>query len=195
LQPELPSYAFPDDILTSERLGAALHSARLKMIRSATESPAAIPRGSSPVCYIAPWELGVLESGTVDFVLSQTVLELPPDLAAIYAEMCRWLRPGGIMSHEINFKSYGMTAEWSGHWSCSDSLWRFVAGKRRHAINREPHSTHISLLQRMGCRVVCDERTVRPAAITRAQLAPRFRHLTDEDLTTSSALIQAVKLA
>jgi hypothetical protein len=50
-------------------------------------------------------------------------------------------------------------------------------------------------MQRMNCRVVCDERTVQPSAITRAQLAPRFRHLSDEDLTTSSALIQAVKLA
>jgi hypothetical protein len=73
-------------------------------------------------------------------------------------------------------------------------------------------------MQRMNCRVVCDERTVQPSAITRAQLArgggwrrgvgrdPRattarqpstlpIRHLTDEDLTTSSALIQAVKLA
>jgi hypothetical protein len=109
--------------------------------------------------------------------------------------MCRWLKPGGIMSHEIDFKSIGITVEWSGHWSCSDTLWRLAAGKRRHRINREPHSTHISLMQRVGCHVVCDERTVRPPAITRAQLAPRFRHLTDEDLTTSSALIQAVKLA
>jgi hypothetical protein len=128
-------------------------------------------------------------------VLSQTVLHLPPDLPKIYSEMCRWLKPGGVMSHEIDFKSIGMTWEWSGHWSCSDTLWRLAAGKRRHRINRGPHSTHISLMQRVGCRIVRDERTVRPPAITRAQLAPRFRHLTDEDLTTSSALIQAVKLA
>jgi hypothetical protein len=47
----------------------------------------------------------------------------------------------------------------------------------------------------MSCRVVCDERTVQPSGITRAQLAPRFHHLTSEDLTTSSALIQAVKPA
>jgi hypothetical protein len=47
----------------------------------------------------------------------------------------------------------------------------------------------------MGCRIVRDERIIRPSGITRAQLAPRFRYLTDEDLITSSALIQAVKLA
>jgi hypothetical protein len=99
------------------------------------------------------------------------------------------------MSHEIDFKSLGTTAEWNGHWSCSDFLWRLVAGRRRNRINREPHSTHIALLRRMGCRVVCDERTVQPSGIARAQLTPRFSHLTDEDLRTSSALIQAVKPA
>jgi len=37
-------------------------------------------------------------------------------------------------------------------------------------------------MRKVGCRVVCDERTVQPSGITRAQLAPRFRHLTDDDL-------------
>jgi len=109
--------------------------------------------------------------------------------------MCRWLKRGGVMSHEIDFKSIGITTEWNGHWSCSDAVWRLAAGRRRHRLNREPHSTHISLLQKMGCRIVRDERIIRPSGITRAQLAPRFRYLTDEDLITSSALIQAVKLA
>jgi hypothetical protein len=195
VRPLLPSYSFPADILTSARLDVALHPKRLDLIRVATNSPATNPRVGGPVCYIAPWEPGVIENGAVDLVLSQTVLEFPRDLPAMYAEMCRWLKPGGVMSHEIDFKSIGITVEWSGHWSCSDALWRLAAGRRRHRLNREPHSTHIALMQRVGCSIVCDERTVRPSGITRAQLAPRFRHLTEEDLTTSSALIQAVKLA
>jgi hypothetical protein len=195
LQPSLSAYAFPAHILTSARLDRALNPERLDAIRSAIRDPAKSPRERCPVCYIAPWEPSAIESWTADLVLSQAVLELPPNLAAVYREMCRWLRPCGVMSHEIDFKSVGMTVEWNGHWACSDALWRLAAGRRRHHINREPHSTHISLMQQLGCRVVCDERTVRPPGITRAQLAPRFRHLTDEDLTTSSALIQAVKMA
>jgi hypothetical protein len=193
VRPLLRSYAFPADILTSARLDVALHPKRLELIRFAINNPATSPRGGGPVCYIAPWEPGVIENGTVDLVFSQTVLEFPHDLPGIYAQMCRWLNPGGIMSHEIDFKSVGITVEWNGHWSCSDALWRLAAGRRRHRLNREPHSTHIALLRRMGCRIVCDERVVQPSAITRAQLATRFRDLTDEDLTTSSALIQAVK--
>jgi hypothetical protein len=195
VRPLLASYAFPADLLTSARLEVALHPARLEPVRSGIANPAPRPRGDGPVCYVAPWRPGVIESGAVDFVLSRSVLEHPPDLAGMYCEMCRWLEPGGIMSHEIDFKSIGMTVEWNGHWSCSDTLWRLAAGRRRHRLNREPHSTHVVLMQRMNCRVVSDECTVQPSAITRAQLAPHFRHLTDEDLTTSSALIRAVKLA
>jgi Methyltransferase domain len=193
VQPPLSSYAFPAEVLTLARLDTALDPVRLDLLRAAVTRPGASLRDGRPVCYVAPWEPGVIEQGTVDLVLSQTVLEFPSDLAGTYNEMCRWLKPGGIMSHEIDFKSVGITAEWNGHWACSDAMWRLVAGRRRHRLNREPHSTHIALLRRIGCRVVCDERTVQASAITRAQLAPRFRHLTDDDLTTSSALIQAVK--
>jgi hypothetical protein len=193
VRPRLPSYAFPADILTAARLDLFLHPKRLEVIRDAINSPATSARGGASVCYIAPWQPGVIEDNTVDLIVSQTVLEFPRDLRGLYAEMYRWLMPGGTMSHEIDFKSVGITAEWNGHWSCSDTLWRLAAGRRRHRLNREPHSTHIALLRSMGCRVVCDERTVQPSAIARTQLAPRFRHLTDEDLTTSSALIQAVK--
>ncbi len=172
----------------------ALDARRLSAIRSAVRTPVPRPHQFSRISYIAPWRSDMIESSTVDLILSQTVLEFLSDLPALYSEMCRWLKPGGIMSHEIDFKSIGTTLQWNGHWVCSDFLWRLVAGRRRHRINREPHSTHIALLQKVGCRIVCDERTVQPSRITRVQLAPRFANLTDDDLTTSSALIQAVKL-
>jgi len=195
VQPSLPSYAFPADVLTSARLDVALDPKRLDLIRAFISNPAPTARADAPLCYIAPWEPGAIRDATVDLVLSQAVLQYPRNLEALYAEMRRWLKPGGLMSHEIDFKSNGMTTEWNGHWSCADAVWRLAAGRRRHKINREPHSTHIALINEMGCRIVRDERTIRPSGIRRAQLAPRFRYLTDEDLITSSALIQAVKLA
>jgi hypothetical protein len=194
VRPSLPSYAFPSDILTSARMDAALDPKRLELIRTFISNPATTARADAPLCYLAPWEPGVIRQATVDLVLSQSVLEYPRDLAGTYAEMCRWLKTGGVMSHEIDFKSIGMTTEWNGHWACSDAVWRLASGRRRHRINREPHSTHIALIKQMGCRIVRDERIIRPSGITHAHLAPRFRGLTDEDLVTSSALIQAVKL-
>jgi SAM-dependent methyltransferase len=195
VRPLLPDYAFPEEVLTPGRLQLFLDPKRLQSIRSAVENPSSHPKGGARIAYMVPWAPGLIEGGTIDLIFSQSVLEFPRDLEGIYTEMCRWLKPGGIMSHEIDFKSIGLTVDWNGHWSCSDALWEVAAGRRRHRINREPHSRHLELLRKAGCRVVCDERTVRASGITRAQLAARFRDVTDEDLTTSSALIQAVKPA
>ena len=193
VQPPLSSYAFPD-FLTSARLDAALSAARLDLIRGAVGDPGTSFDEGRPVCYNAPWSMGMVRDGAVDLVFSQGVLQFVRDLPGTYTGMAGWLKSGGLMSHEIAFQSIGISTEWNGHWACSDALWKLAAGRRRHASNREPHSTHIALLKKARCQVVTDERTVRRSGISRAQLAPRFRHLTDEDLTTSSALIQAVKL-
>jgi hypothetical protein len=194
LQPPLPSYAFPADFLTSARLAVALRPARIDLIRAALANPQASSRGSGPVCYSAPWTTGMIEDATVDLVISQGVLQFVHDLPGVYKGMANWLVTGGIMSHEIAFQSIGITTKWNGHWSCSEAIWRLAAGRRRHVTNREPHSTHIALLQEAGCQVVTDERIERPSGIGREKLAYRFRHLSDRDLVTSSALIQAVKL-
>src|SRR5215216_2661866 len=94
VQPPLPSYAFPSDVLTSVRLEAALNPKRLELIRAFISSPATTARADAPICYIAPWEPGMIRDATVDLVLSQSVLEYPQDLAGIYAEMCCWLKRG-----------------------------------------------------------------------------------------------------
>jgi SAM-dependent methyltransferase len=195
IQPALGSYAFPAGILTSERLGASLKPARLEAIRSSISRLSEHEAEVGMLSYHVPWHASSVASGSADLVLSQSVLEYSPDLRAVYIEMARWLRPGGVMSHEIDFKSLGLTREWNGHWACPDRLWRVAVGNRRHRPNREPCSTHVELAQAAGCRVVSIERTRRPSDITRAQLTRRFQRITDDDLTTSSALIQAVKSA
>jgi SAM-dependent methyltransferase len=193
VRPLLPSYDFPHDILTDDALAIALNPERLAMIRNALVALDQ-PNGGNPfLSYFVPWyDAGVVESASVDFILSQAVLEYPHDLVGTYAAMYRWLKPGGMMSHDIDFKSHGLTREWSGHWACSDLVWFLMEGRRRDILNRVPHSTHLDLIRALGCEIVRDQRTASPAA-SRAHLAPRFRHLTDEDLRTSSAFIQAHK--
>lgn len=194
VHPPLPSYAFPD-FLTAAHLDAALTSARLGRMHAALTNPGTSPSDARLICYAAPWTVGTIGNAVVDLVFSQGVLQFVRDLPGTYMGMARWLKPGGVMSHEIPFQSLGITKEWNGHWACSDALWTLATGRRRHANNREPHSTHIALMQRAGCQIVSDERALRRSRISRAQLAPRFHHLTDEDLITSSALMQAVKRA
>ena len=188
VRPLLPSYAFPADLLTSARLDVALHPARLELVRRGITNPAPRPRGDGPVCYIAPWRPGVIESGAVDLVLSQTVLEYPPDLEGLYSEMCRWLEPGGIMSHEIDFKSIGMTVEWNGQWSCSDTLWRLAAGRRRHRTQSRAafHACSAHAEDELPCRL----RRMHGPAIghharsTRPTLSPSDRRGSDDKQRT-----------
>jgi len=192
--PLLPSYDFPHHILTDERLATALDPQRLALLRDALRTLDAPDAETPCISYVVPWDgAGSIERASVDFIFSQAVLQYPPDLDATYRAMDHWLKPGGAMSHSIDFKCHGTTREWSGHWTCSDSVWSLLNGRRRDALNRAPHSTHIGLIRDLGCEIVCDQRTELPPAITRARLAPRFRHLTDDDLTIGSAFIQARK--
>ncbi|MDQ2785492.1 MAG: hypothetical protein M3Y58_10895 [Chloroflexota bacterium] len=192
--PLLPSYDFPHHILTDERLAPALDPQRLASLRDALRALDEPDAETPLISYVVPWDgAGVIERASVDFIFSQAVLQYPPDLDTTYRAMDRWLTPGGAMSHSIDFKCHGTTREWSGHWTCSDGVWSLLNGRRRDALNRAPHSAHIGLIRDRGYEIVCDQRTELPPAITRAQLAPRFRHLTDDDLTISSTCIQARK--
>ncbi|MDQ3810989.1 MAG: hypothetical protein M3336_11920, partial [Chloroflexota bacterium] len=111
----------------------------------------------------------------------------------VYDSMYRWLKPGGFMSHTIDFRAHDTSSSWYGHWTYSDFGFRVVRGKRPYMLNREPHSTHVELLRKLGFEIVCDVPTKETAGAPRERLAPRFRGLSDEDLTTSGAFIQAVK--
>jgi len=192
--PLLDDYAFSHDILTENRLALALAAERVAAIRA--ELAAATDEGEW-ITYQAPWDRAdIVREGTVDMVLSQTVMEYPLDLHATYGALHRWLKPGGVMSHQIDFRCMGTAREWNGHWACSDFAWALVTGKRRSPVgNREPHSTHRRLMEERGFRVVGDVPIRGEGGLPREALAQRFRNLTDDDLTTSIALIQAIKAA
>ena len=121
------------------------------------------------------------------------MLEHVDDLEQVYGAISAALRPGGGASHAIDFKSHDFARDWNGHWTFSDREWSLIRGRRRFGINREPLATHLRLIEASGLDIVNVVRTNRPSQITKNDLAPRFRGLSDEDLCTSSAVIQAVK--
>ena len=105
----------------------------------------------------------------------------------------RWLRVGGLLSHQIDFRSHQMTRKWNGHWACSDFLWKLMKGRRRYLLNREPCSRHIELMAEQGFAIVGIQRTKVRSDIARDDLSPRFMIVTNEELATSGALIQALE--
>ena len=185
VKPLLPDYSFPAE-LRSRSYGASLE--RMARVLRDSEGRA------RPFAYLSP-EVAqrTLEPGSVDLIFSQAVLEHVDDLPAVYQRCHGWLRPGGLMSHQVDFKSHGVAREWNGHWAYPDAVWRLVRGRRRYLLNRAPCSVHLDLLRDTGFAVLAAERSRMASRLRRDQLAPRFREMSDEDLTTAGCYFLARK--
>jgi hypothetical protein len=186
VQPKLADYAFPSHILTPERLGAALAESRLGQIR------AAIAGEPSPisVAYVAPWnDPSTIERGTVDFLISQAVLEHVDDLDGTYGAIRTWMKPGASMSHSIDFWCHNLTRDWNGHWTLGDRTWRLVRGTRRYLLNRQPLSAHVALLAKYQFLPVNIERH-RAGVSPSFRPAERFRGMSAEDRATRGVFLQ-----
>lgn len=190
VKPELNDYSFPRGVLSEERLSGALAPQRRASIRASIMDRSE----NSRVRYIVPWDdFKGLREESVDMIFSQAVLEHVDDLPRTYASIHRWLKPGGYMSHQIDFRSHGTAEAWNGHWTYSDVTWRIMRGRRPYLINRVPCSEHLRLIREDGFEVLTAIATHSESGVERKSLAPRFRGLSDEDLTTSSLFVQARK--
>ena len=129
-----------------------------------------------------------------DLVLSQAVMEHIDDFPAQYAQMFGALRPGGLSSHQIDFKSHHFARAWNGHWTLTDRQWRLIRGGRTYAINRAPLHEHVQALEAAGFTDVTVDRVVSESPFARGDLQPRFAAMPELDLVTSSALVQAISV-
>jgi hypothetical protein len=184
---------FPSDILTEELLTKSLSGTRLDAIRNAiTGSSASDPL--IQIKYMVPWlDDKIIERETVDVILSHSVLEHVEDLEKTYRALYLWLKPKGMMSHQIDFRSHGISAEWNGYRRYSEFVWKIVMGKRTFLINRQPHSVHLDMLRKNGFTAVCNLAHHRDDGISRSQLSKHWRSISEHDLTCSEAYISAIK--
>ena len=196
VKPRLDRYAFPRELLADEPLRSMLASDRVGSIREALAAGSGARDGSIQASYFVPWTAAdVIEEGTVDFVYSQAVLEHVTDLDLTYDALRRWLRPGGWMSHQIDFRCHGLARAWNGHWTYPEPVWRVIQGRKPYLLNRAAHSVHLQKLGALGFQLKGDIAAVAADGVNRQRLAPRFRHYTDDDLRTSGALVLAMKPA
>ncbi len=192
----LASYEFPGQVLTKDRLARALRPERIEAIRNALRDPRSGGDNGIEISYHVPWyDPKVVRKHSVDTIFSQAALEHVEDVSHTYYSLWRWLRPGGFMSHQIDFRCHGHAEFWNGNWAYSDLTWKLMMGNRGYSLNRQPHSAHLRCMMEYGFRVVCDMKTTDASRIARRKLAPRFSTISDEDLVTSSAFILAVKPA
>ncbi|NNE43947.1 MAG: methyltransferase domain-containing protein [Gemmatimonadetes bacterium] len=177
-------------VLSDDILEDALAPERVESIRAALRSPDGHADGIT-IRYIVPWnDPAVLRAGEVDMIVSQAVLEHVDELVDTYDAFARWLKPGGLMSHEIDFRCHGLTKQWNGHWEYPELAWRMIVGNKPYLINREPCSTHVRMMQERGFEVTCELRQ-HMQGIGRGQLSRRWQGMTDEDLISGTAVLQA----
>lgn len=180
---------FPHRILTDDVLAASLAPERVHRIRrllcGATFDDLAIN-------YRVPWtDDALVRPRSVDLVLSHSVMEHVVDIDATYSAIVRWLRPGGLMSHQIDFTSHGLSEQWNGYRAYPEVMWKAVLGKRPFLINRAPSSVHRAMIDRLGFDVTCYLQNYRSDGIERAKLAKSWRWLSDDDLNCAGAYVQA----
>jgi len=184
VRPQLASHEFPAGILNASRLSHALAPERIAAIRQRV--------AADLIPYFTPWDdPAVLEEESVDLVISQAVMEHVGDLDHTYRAIFRWLRPGGVMSHQIDFRSHGTSAAWNGHWRFSERRWRLVRGDA--AINRLPISRHVAAIEDAGFQIVTCEPERRSDGLGRDQLDAAWRTLSDEDRHSAGAFVQAIR--
>lgn len=184
---------FPSHILTEKVLKAALTDERIGLIRNALANPDA-ENGQVTIRQMVPWSShDVIEKGSVDLILSQSVLEHVVELESTYRALYLWLKPDGMMSHQIDFTSHRLSKEWNGYRACSETLWKMIFGKRRFLINRQPCSVHVDLMKKNGFKIVCHLKRHRKDGIPRSRLSSHWANISDDDLTCSATFIQAQK--
>lgn len=195
LEPVLESYEFPGHILTDKLLEETLSDERLSSIKTALINQGEVKGNGIFVSYMIPWnDPGIIRKNSIDLLLSQAVLEHVENLRSTYESIYQWLRPGGIMSHSIDFRSHGLAADWNGQWTYSGFAWRLIKGNRPYLLNRQPHSVHLDIIRETGYKLIHDNPTYRKSKLKRGRLAFDFRGLTEADLKTRTTFLQALKI-
>ena len=193
LKPLLDSYEFPSYMFSDNYFETILSKDRLDKIRALIVPVSNDVSDYISIKYIVPWDKDkVILRNSVDMIISQAVLEHVNDLDGSYIAMHKWLKPGGFMSHEIDFKCHRISANWDYHWTCSDFIWKLIVGKRKYFLNRHPYSVHINSLKNSGFKIICDIKNNTESSIKRKNLAKRFIEMSDDDLITSEVFILAV---
>lgn len=181
---------FPSRALGERHLEAALSPIRIARIEHAVRTLGrADPEAMIRYCtWSAPKPVA---PGSIDLAFSHVVINHVEDLESLYRDCATWVRPGGWMSHHIDFTALGTAAEWNGHRAYGELAWKLIRGRRPYFVNREPLATHLALLEKSGFEVVHLVRGRKDGGVARAQLAPRWRGISDEDLGTQTGVVVA----
>jgi len=182
VRPRLASYKHPEHIVQWSGF-----EQRVDRIR--TEIKSGLNAGGV-VTYKVPWTSPAdIDSGSLDLVFSQAVLEHVDSLKETYEAMFCWLKPGGYGSHVVDFSAHHLSPHWNGHWAYSESEWRLVRGQREFLLNRCPLSVHVRCAEQVGFDIIRLEKTYNENGLPPVVLAQQFQTMNNEDLRIQGAVM------
>lgn len=188
IKPELSDYKFPIVNIQSRTLqerAAQIESSLVKLEKLET---------SDLINFISPLNaVFKVPEKSIDFILSQAVLEHIEGLDEAYFNMSKWIKPGGLISHVVDFKSHGITKTWNGHWQYNKHEWKIIKANKPYLINRHFLSEHLNLIEKYGFEILHISKYYNDSSIQHSDLAQSFKKMTDEDLITSGIYFLAKK--
>jgi len=197
LKPDIDKFDFPHYIFTDNYIDEKLDEERLMKIKNSIAfiDSNSFENEEQMIYYLVPWEdKSIIKPHSIDMVLSQAVLQHVDDLPFLFNKMAYWLKPGGIASHQIDFKSLNSANTWDGHWGYTDIEWKIIKSGSHYSTNRVPHSIYINYLIKNNFKILCDIRLISESNIHQTKIASKFKDYPSEDLTIRDAFIQAVKV-
>lgn len=193
VNPQIGESGFPKERLTDAVMADCLNEKRLAGIRAEIENPEN-PENKYIYCKIPWYAADIINAESVDFIYSQAVLEHVEDLDNTYRAMWEWLKPGGLMSHTIDFSAHHLFADkWNGHWTFSDLEWKIIIAKGRFFLNRCPASVQLGIHEKYRFRVLEYIPKTVGNTLSRKELAKKFRDMQEDDLTTRGVYILSEK--
>jgi len=187
----LSEYNLPEWILSSKTLNKSLDPNRVADIAESVRN------NDGRYCRYTLSKLGKLGGGnneeSTDVIISQAVMEHVENVQVVYEAAYSSLKPGGLMSHDIDHRSHGMSDWWNGHWQYSDALWKFAVGRRPYTINRLPSSAHITLIERAGFEILKVEPRIDRTGLPVSRFASQFQAMDPIDAQTSGTYVLARK--
>jgi len=138
-----------------------------------------------------------LMDDAADIIFSISVLEHIRDPKALYHQCYKWLKPGGIMVHSIDFRDHENFQKPFQMLQFSDKTWRlFLNPPGGCHLNRWRIGEHITAIKEAGFvevrKIPLTEDHLGLAKL-RTHLNERFAKMSDDDLATLTGLVIAEK--
>ena len=64
------------------------------------------------------------------------------------------LKTDGLLFHDIEFHSHGISNLWNGHYFYSPIVWKLIKGKRKNFLNRLTLTEHLEIIKSTNSAVL-----------------------------------------